>query len=477
MKTTNSHSRFFALLLLIASLFLISTNAFAFNYTISFTGSGASTTVDNVIVQNLTKGTTVTVPAGNTLSLTDQNTAVSMLNTDNESVSIYPNPIQSTATFTFTAANEGSTQIRAYMPDGKKVLDLTTHLHKGRNAFQLAFPAGVYTLQVQGNGYRYTAKAISQATTACQPQISFAGIVSETKPQKAKASTAGTTTMTYTLGDLLLYKGTSGNYATVLTDKPISDKTTNFAFAECKDADNNNYSVITIGTQTWMVENLKTTKYRNGETIATTTSTSIPNDATSKYQWVYNNLESNVAIYGRFYTWYAATDTRSIAPTGWHVPTEAEWTTLENYLIANGYNYDGTTTGNKIAMSLAATTGWNSDTSTGAIGNDLSINNSSGFSALGAGYRSTDGSFNNAGYWGLLWSASASRATTDAREMRLFYNNNNSSRGDSYRNAGYSVRCVKDIPTIAEQPLSLWMYLIKEKRIALVVGICYPNCM
>ena len=97
------------------------------------------------------------------------------------------------------------------------------------------------------------------------------------------------------------------------------------------DVDGNVYHTVTIGTQTWMVENLKTTKYRNGEAIGTTIG-NVLNSSTSTYQWAYGGIEANVAKYGRLYNWYAATDIRGIAPAGWHVPNDAEWTTLESYV-------------------------------------------------------------------------------------------------------------------------------------------------
>ena len=97
------------------------------------------------------------------------------------------------------------------------------------------------------------------------------------------------------------------------------------------DIDGNVYHTITIGNQTWMAENLKTTKYRNGDAIGTTTaSKDTSTKSTPKYQWAYGGNEANVAKYGRLYTWYAATDTRNIAPAGWHVPTDAEWSILKN---------------------------------------------------------------------------------------------------------------------------------------------------
>ena len=84
------------------------------------------------------------------------------------------------------------------------------------------------------------------------------------------------------------------------------------------DIDGNVYKTITIGTQIWMKENLKVTKYRNGDVI----------NGSSKRQWAYNNDESNVATYGRLYSWYAVDDVRGLAPIGWHVPTDDEFTAL-----------------------------------------------------------------------------------------------------------------------------------------------------
>ncbi|MDD4729737.1 MAG: FISUMP domain-containing protein, partial [Dysgonamonadaceae bacterium] len=117
------------------------------------------------------------------------------------------------------------------------------------------------------------------------------------------------------------------------------------------DIDDNVYHTVTIGTQVWMVENLKTTKYNDGTSIPLVSDgTAWSNLATPGYCF-YNNDAANKSTYGALYNWFTV-NTNKLAPTGWHVPTDAESTTLENYLIANGFNYDGTTTGNKIAKSM-----------------------------------------------------------------------------------------------------------------------------
>lgn len=212
------------------------------------------------------------------------------------------------------------------------------------------------------------------------------------------------------------------------------------------DIDGNLYHTIKIGNQTWMIENLRTTKYRNGELIGTTTPATkdISIEVTPKYQWPYNGNEGNVAKYGRLYTWYAAKDNRNIAPTDWHLPSDAEWTTLENFLIANGYNYDGTITDNYIAKSLAATSGWPSYTYTGAIGNNLTKNNTSGFSALPGGRRFCTGSFYDVGDFGNWWT-STQYNTPYAWYRNLGAGNWFIYSGTNYnKQDGLSVRCVRD---------------------------------
>ncbi len=99
-----------------------------------------------------------------------------------------------------------------------------------------------------------------------------------------------------------------------------------------KDYDNNVYNTVKIDNQLWMAENLKTTSYRNGDPIGTTTpaTADITGESEPKYQWAYDGNESNAAVYGRLYTGYAVTDSRGICPTGWHIPTEAELTILDN---------------------------------------------------------------------------------------------------------------------------------------------------
>lgn len=166
------------------------------------------------------------------------------------------------------------------------------------------------------------------------------------------------------------------------------------------DIEGNGYHSITIGTQTWMRENLKVTKYSNGDPIGTTipVGKDVSMETSPKYQWAYNGDEANAAIYGRLYTWFAANDSRNMCPSGWHVSTVTDWNVMTSWLIANGYNYDGGTAYeayNKLGISLSDTILWTFSNVLGSIGNNdyPEFRNLTGFSALPAGTRMKTGLF------------------------------------------------------------------------------------
>jgi uncharacterized protein (TIGR02145 family) len=210
------------------------------------------------------------------------------------------------------------------------------------------------------------------------------------------------------------------------------------------DIDGNVYQTVKIGEQWWMAENLKVKKYRNGDPIPNVTDNTAWTGLTTGAWCSYNNDAGNIETYGLLYNWYAVDDSRNIAPAGWHVPTDAEFTALENYLIANGYNWDGTTTGNKIGKSLASKTGWNSSSYAGVVGNDMPTNNTSGFSALPGGYRDFNyGAYYYMGSKGYWWSASANFSSY-AWYRGLHYDGYGVFRYYGNRRYGFSVRLVRD---------------------------------
>jgi len=215
----------------------------------------------------------------------------------------------------------------------------------------------------------------------------------------------------------------------------------NVAGLTVTDADGNLYHTVKIGTQLWMVENLKTTKYNDGTAIPNaSTNTAWSSLTTPGYSW-YNNNIANKASYGGLYNWFAI-NTGKLCPAGWHVPTDAEWTILTDYLASKGYGYQGT--GNNIAKSMASTSDWNPSPTLGNVGNDLASNNNSLFAALPGGDRNGDGTFNKMGNYSVFWTSTEQDAGS-ARFRALFYGSAKVDRGSNlFKNNGLSVRCIKD---------------------------------
>ncbi|MDA8848094.1 fibrobacter succinogenes major paralogous domain-containing protein, partial [Flavobacteriaceae bacterium] len=181
------------------------------------------------------------------------------------------------------------------------------------------------------------------------------------------------------------------------------------AEASLVNCDGNPIPSIVYGTQEWTVENACHTAYRDGMSIPEVTDDA-QWEALTTGAWAYYN---NDPTKHRLYNWYAVagihdndpnTPDKEFAPEGWHVPTDTEWTALENHLIASGFNYDGTTTGNKIAKAMASITGWSNSSDPGDVGNDQSSNNSSSFNAFPEGSR-WNGSFYSEGIYAFFWSS------------------------------------------------------------------------
>lgn len=208
--------------------------------------------------------------------------------------------------------------------------------------------------------------------------------------------------------------------------------------------DGNVYKTVKIGNQVWMAENLKYLPSVVGPGTGSTT---------TSYYYVYGydgtsvssaKATSNYKTYGVLYNWPAA---KKSCPNGWHLPSDSEWTQMENYLANNAYNYDGSTGGgrDKIAKALASKSGWNSSSPTGAVGNTdySSYRNKSGFTALPGGARYNYGNFYGLGDNGNWWSATENDSNYAWRRY-LYYDNSNVNRGSYYMAFGYSVRCVRD---------------------------------
>jgi uncharacterized protein (TIGR02145 family) len=197
----------------------------------------------------------------------------------------------------------------------------------------------------------------------------------------------------------------------------------------CKDIDGNVYNSIKIGTQQWMSENLKTTKYNDGTSIPNVKVNASWSALNSGAYCDYANIPANATLYGRLYNWYvvASTNPKKVCPKGWHVPTDSEWSILINYL-GGERNAGG-------KLKETGTTHWNSS--------NTGVTNESGFTALPGGYRTGSGLFSNIRNDGTWWSSTGynNKYAWD-RHMHCDYLS--IGRWGIDKKSAFSIRCVKN---------------------------------
>ena len=241
-------------------------------------------------------------------------------------------------------------------------------------------------------------------------------------------------------GSEVSFTTTSGS--TSLDGQPCPESST------VTDIDGNTYNTVWIGQQCWMKENLRTMHYADNTFIPAGDTHS----STDPYRYAPNNDEANVSTYGYLYNWSAVmhgasssnanpSGVQGICPNGWHVPSDEEWTQLENYVSSVSAYWCGGSSGS-IAKALAATTRWQSQNDECVVGNDQSNNNATGFSALPAGF---NGSYLGFGYYAYFWSATNSEYGSSGSYNRYLYSNYAGVLRDyNPNNESYSVRCLRD---------------------------------
>jgi uncharacterized protein (TIGR02145 family) len=217
--------------------------------------------------------------------------------------------------------------------------------------------------------------------------------------------------------------GTDMSFTTTDTTKIIINFNPDLVYDSIYDSEGNKYRTIQIGTQTWMAENLKSTKLNDGTDIPFVPDVAIWSGLTTPgYCWFNNDSVG----YGALYNWYTL-NTGKLCPEGWHVPADEEWTVLTDYLGGKSV------AGGKLRE--AGTTHWQSP--------NAGATNESGFTGLPAGYRSYGGSFNNFKNYGFWWS-STEWSSSAAWYRDVYYGYNSVDRSNSNKKSGANIRCVKD---------------------------------
>jgi uncharacterized protein (TIGR02145 family) len=362
---------------------------------ISFTGSGASTVVDSVVVENITKSVHTKVLGSDSLVLTTS-VGVDEISNPNQNLRIFPNPLTESSQLNFFVPKAGLVNVATFSTDGRLIGNSSEILSEGQNQCKISLPAGTFVIKISGQGFSYSAKAISSSYLFLY-KLDFIGVNNHSDSHNYfKIPRILTNTLTYDAGDQLLFRAySSGKFCTIVTDRPVASKSIDFQFIECKDADGNNYSVVKIGNQIWMAENLRTTKYLNGDTIRSGVDAITWGFYGSGIlsQTTYNLEKSADSIrkYGRLYNRICRS--KKIIPEGWHLPSNNEWNKLRGYAQSDN--------------AICANDSWARPYDGNGIGGNLRLNNSLGLSIKPSGRVDSGGStlkFMDKKLWAYLWS-------------------------------------------------------------------------
>jgi len=347
----------------------------------------------------------------------------------------YPNPFNNSTNIEFYLNQNDNVNITICDISGKIVANHNKNLCAGVHSFEFtANNLGAYFITVSGTNFTQSSKVICLSSNLQQAQLTY-------NKQITKKSYKNDNSKDFYFedGDMLKLKGISGEYdfATVITVEPTVSTTYTFNFVPCQDNDGNNYAVLKAGNQTWMAENIKTTSYPNGDAIPYITDDleweNLEDNNDDDAYCFYDNDENS--IYGALYTYAAAingdnsgTGVQGICPTGWHMPSDDEWTILTDEL--GGANVAG----GKLKSTCKEL--WNDP--------NIDATNESGFTALPGGLRDyLDGSFNYDNVVGVWWSATED-SDSEAWWLNLSYDYAGSDRYFDNKSGGLSVRCVRD---------------------------------
>lgn len=462
------------------SIVLLFAAASAQTVTLTFTGRDANNqtvTFDSVVINNLTKGwqETLTTPGDTVLVLwietgIDEFVANGgfVLSQNN------PNPFDGTTNVNLTVAEQGDVAVEITDITGRVVgMNHYSPQQPGTHEIRVTLSAaGIYFLTARQNGRAASVKMVNRGDGGGNA-ITFADMVrtKDDSPLQTKSHTRSLSDNPFDLGDQMEYVG----FATIngvevesqhVTQAQNGSETIVLAFDVTQinmdglpcpgtptvtDIDDNVYSTVMIGTQCWMKENLKTTRWADNTPIPLGDTTSY----TAPFRYMPNNDLELVSEYGYLYNWNAVmhdalpsaanpSGVQGVCPDGWHVPSDAEWVQLTDYVKSRSeYACINSSGIEKFAKSLAANYGWLPCSSDCAVGNDLGDNNITGFSAIPAGTHQLSGTAAY-GFTAFFWTTTAYENFTAWSHYLYYCNGDDREDLDSGKDRGMSVRCVRD---------------------------------
>ena len=417
-------------------LFLFPIAISAQDLVISFTCSDASP-IDSISAENLRSGESITFP-GNEELILSSGTGVELSDTDQLSAIVFPNPSAGQATITMWIPEQQDIVISVRNQLGQLICQNQIPVQGGNHSFALSLrSAGIYSVQISYHKNNEVFQVVSTSNTSSGNNIHYLGHSLHGNLQSSRKSGSNTNTLPYVLGDMIRYTCYSGFHTTVFQEMPREIKDYNYTveFYPCIDNAGKGYSVVKIGEQLWMAENL-----------AWLPSVSNSNDESTvdPYYYVYAYEGSNVSeakqtdnysTYGVLYNYPASI---IACPEGWHLPSDDEFKVLEEFL---GMSMDDIA---RIEFRLSGNVGRKLKSTSGWI-NDGNGTNNYGFNLLPGGLRWHEGYFEYIGDWVGLWTSSVNinlntmfwcRGADAANDGFL--------RDDALRDFGYSVRFIKD---------------------------------
>lgn len=412
-------------LLLFAILFYFNVNSQI--TTINFNAVNFDVDIDSVLITKMYDCSSVIIypPDSLILEIYQEEEPGSVLENlaNNNSMSVFPNPIDNLCYISFHVNQTSKSIIRLFDISGRLICLKEKKLFQGKHTFEISnLSKGMYVVDVKTGNDHFSDRIVSTADYNGSVNISYNSFTINNR-MKSKVLRNSYSHMIYEEGDVFMAKAWIGNHAKIKLFVPTQDTVIDFYFIECIDIENNIYPVVNIGEQLWMASNMVSKTFRNGDIIQTTEEigVDINQEDNPVYYWDNHNFD----VDGKLYTWYAANDYRGLCPSGWRIPRNEDWDELIEYLGGNENS------GEKLkdkCMEL-----WEYS--------NIPSNNSTGFSALPTGFRYANGVFEKEKEIVHYWTSTENNENSAYRATLLY----NQPYVDSYFNNkkhGFTVRCI-----------------------------------
>ncbi|MFP4471830.1 MAG: FISUMP domain-containing protein [Bacteroidales bacterium] len=449
--------------------------------TITFTGdnNGHSVPLNSILIENLTQGGDTILFAPDTVLVLNYLTAIGEVNDGGSGFSLsqnYPNPMEGKTNISLYLSEKENVLIIVSNRMGRQLIHHEYRLQPGSHSFSfLPGRESMYFLTALTAKQSMTIKMLNSPSNAYAAEICELEYADRHSGSEGHKSGKNLNNFLFAQGDQLQFTASSVLGERTIIDSPTGDQTYTFQFGSggspcpgmpiVTDIDGNEYNTIMIGSQCWMKENLKTTTYSNGTAIPNVTGNSEwENLTTGAYAWYDNDISWKDA-YGALYNWFATIDANGLCPTGWHVPTHDEWTSLTDFI--GGMNAPH---GNELksCRQVNSPLGVGCNTNEHPRWNQHNAHHGTddyGFSGLPDGYRLSSGLYSFMGDFGYWWT-SAEHSSNEGWFRSLFSNQGIVYENFTSKQFGFNVRCLRDnqsapvsdfsaIPVSGDAPLTV----------------------